>query len=283
MTVVEVTHEHAAEDVSTTVAELLTGAGAVVIRGALSPDDVADARARIMHYSDGEGDKVTHFHGGHEDQVHLQRRVWNLLNKGEVFERMVQHPTVTAIAAALLGSEFIMGSVAANRLLPGGPGQEPHVDYPYWDYYRTDTFPANINASFPLNMQATFLLDDFTADNGATAFLPGSQRQLAWPDEETFWAGAQRQTGTAGDCYVFNGMMWHCAMPNTSDGNRTGILVQYLPKFVTPLEDQKHGVGPDVMARATPLLRQLMGLVYPYPKILDDDEATVAYGRKAGH
>ncbi len=25
----------------------------------------------------------------------------------------------------------IMGPIAANRILPGGPGQEPHVDYPY--------------------------------------------------------------------------------------------------------------------------------------------------------
>ncbi len=281
MGVMEVLPDRVSEQMSEIVDALLTGDGAVVIRAALSPDDVAEARQLIMTMSEREGDKVTHFHGGHEDQVHLQRRVWNLLNKGEVFERLVQHPTVMAVAGVFLGSEFIMGSVAANRLLPGGPGQEPHIDYPYWDFYRDGTFPSHINSSFPLNMQATFLLDDFTPDNGATAFLPGSQRNLSWPDEAVFHANAARQTGKAGDCYLFNGMVWHCAMPNRSDGDRSGILVQYLPKFVTPLEDQKRGVRPDVLERATPMMRQLVSLVYPYPTILDEVEAKVEYGRKA--
>jgi ectoine hydroxylase-related dioxygenase (phytanoyl-CoA dioxygenase family) len=281
MSVLEVNRDTVDTELPVIINELLQGAGVVVIRSSLSPDDLAESRDLIMQYSAMEGDKITHFHGGHEDQVHLQRRVWNLLNKGEVFERMVQHPTVMKIAGAFLGSEFIMGSVAANRLLPGGPGQEPHVDYPYWDLYRTETFPANINSSFPLNMQATFLLDDFTEENGATAFLPGSQQKLSWPDEATFFAGAQRKIGKAGDCYIFNGMVWHCAMPNKSTGDRSAILVEYLAKFITPLEDQKHGVRPDVVERATPMLRQLMSLVYPYPQILDEAEATVAYGTKA--
>jgi ectoine hydroxylase-related dioxygenase (phytanoyl-CoA dioxygenase family) len=260
--------------------ELLTGDGTVAIRQLFPPEEVAEARRLITHYSSTEDDKVTHFHGAHEDQVHLQRRVWNLLDKGEVFERMVQHPVVMRIVGAFLGDAFIMGSVAANRLLPGGPGQEPHVDYPYWDLYKRETFPIGINSSFPLNAQATVLLDDFTVGNGATAYWPGSQRTLAYPDDDAaFHANAARQTGRAGDCIVFNGMVWHCAMPNRSDADRTALLIEYLAKFVTPLEDQKRGVRQGVVDRASPMLRQLMALDYPYPTLLDEVEAGVAYGR----
>jgi ectoine hydroxylase-related dioxygenase (phytanoyl-CoA dioxygenase family) len=262
--------------------ELLTGGGAVALRQAFPPEEIAEARRLITHYSSTEDDKVTHFHGAHEDQVHLQRRVWNLLDKGEVFERMVQHPVVMRIVGAFLGDAFIMGSVAANRILPGGPGQEPHIDYPYWDLYQQGSFPIGINSSFPLNAQATVLLDDFTAENGATAYWPGSQKTLAYPDDDDgFNANAARQTGRAGDCVVFNGMVWHCAMPNHSAADRTGVLVEYLAKFVTPLEDQKRGVRQEVVDRASPMLRQLMGLDYPYPTLLDDVEAGVAYGRHA--
>jgi ectoine hydroxylase-related dioxygenase (phytanoyl-CoA dioxygenase family) len=208
--------------------------------------------------------------------------VWNLLDKGRVFERMVQHPVVMRIVGAFLGDAFIMGSVAANRLLPGGPGQEPHIDYPYWDLYQRESFPIGINSSFPLNAQATVLLDDFTVENGATAYWPGSQKALNYPDhDEAFHANAARQTGRAGDCVVFNGMVWHCAMPNHSDADRTGVLIEYLAKFVTPLEDQKRGVRQEVVDRATPMLRQLMALEYPYPTLLDEVEAGVAYGRHA--
>jgi ectoine hydroxylase-related dioxygenase (phytanoyl-CoA dioxygenase family) len=86
-------------------------------------------------------------------------------------------------------------------------------------------------------------------------------------------------TGRSGDVVVFNGMVWHCAMPNRSDHERTAVLIQYLAKFVKPMEDQVRGVRPEVVERATPQLRQLMGLDYPYPQILDDAEAINAEGR----
>ena len=259
---------------------LLTGAGAIVIRQAFDEDTVARARELVLRHSDREAEKVTHFQGANPDRLDRQRRVWNLLNKGEVFETMAQQPQVTAIAAAFLGDEFQMGSIAANRLLPGGPGQEPHIDYPYWDLYERSSFPTNINSSFPMNLQATVLLDDFTEANGATAFVPYSQGDLRYPDDQAaFDRDAIRTTGKAGDVIVFNGMCWHCAMPNESDGDRIGVLVEYLPKFVRPLEDHSV-VDPDVVARATPMLRQLLGIDYPYPQVLDEADAVNAEGRR---
>ncbi len=261
---------------------LLTGFGAVRISAGFGADDIAEARRLLMHYSDGEGDKVTHFQGANSDKLNLQRRVWNLLNKGEVFEAMAQHPAVIAIAKAFLGDEVQMGSIAANRLLPGGPGQEPHIDYPYWDLYKSGSFPTNINASFPMNLQATILIDDFTEENGATAFLPHTQVELRYPseaaDEARFAETAIRQVGAAGDIVVFNGACWHCAMPNNSNDDRTGVLIEYLPKFVRPLEDHSV-VKPEVVERATPMLKQLLGIDYPYPQVLDEADAVNAEGR----
>ena len=263
--------------------ELLTGRGAITLRQAFDADVVAEARALIHHYTAEEDDKETHFLGASTDELNLQRRVWNLLNKGEVFEQMVQHPVVMKIVGAFLGDEFIMGSVAANRIMPGGPGQEPHIDYPYWDLYKRSSFPMRINSSFPLNTQATVLLDPFTPESGATAFLPYSQGELLYPDtsdRDRFFAECDRMTGDPGDLVIFNGMCWHCAMPNTSaDQDRTGILIEYLPKFITPLEDQLSGVRQEVVDRATPMLRQLMAMDYPYPKLFDEADAKVVIGR----
>ena len=279
----EIDAEHLDAQLPELLEELLTGRGAIILRQAFDADVVAEARALIHHYTAEEDDKETHFLGASTDELNLQRRVWNLLNKGEVFEQMVQHPIVMKIVGAFLGDEFIMGSVAANRIMPGGPGQEPHIDYPYWDMYKRDEFPTNINSSFPLNAQATILLDPFTPDSGATAFLPNSQGELLYPDEgdrERFHAEAARMTGDPGDLVIFNGMCWHCAMPNVSaDIDRTGVLIEYLPKFVAPLEDLRRGVRADVVERATPMLRQLMALEYPYPEILDDNTGEATIGR----
>jgi len=277
----EVDTERLDDQLEEIIDELLTGAGAVVIRQAFSPVQISEARELIMAYSADE-ERETHFVGGSLDKVHLQRRVWNLLNKGEVFEAMVQHPDVVKITSTFLGDEFILGSIAANRLLPGGPGQEPHIDYPYWDLYKRSSFPARINSTFPLNLQATILLDPFTPESGATAYLPASQHELTYPNEsdrDHFHAHAKRMLGDPGDVVLFNGMCWHCAMPNESAGDRSGILIEYLPKFITPLEDQLSGVRAEVIERGTPLFRQLIGLEYPYPKLFDEAEAKVQIGR----
>ncbi len=51
--------------------------------------------------------------------------------------------------------------------------------------YKRNEFPMNINSSFPLNAQATVLLDPFTRESGATAFLPNSQGDLRYPTSMT--------------------------------------------------------------------------------------------------
>ena len=68
-------------------------------------------------------------------------------------------------------------------------------------------------------------------------------------------------------------------MPNNSAADRTSVLGQYLPKFVKPMEDLKRSVTPDVVANATPELRQLLGLELRYPELLEEAESGNAEGR----
>ena len=264
------------------VQELLHGGGAVAISGLFSADQIAEARRIIMAESDQASQKVTHFQGGAEadGKLDLQRRVWNLLAKGEVFSEMAAHPTLMAILRKFLGTEFIMGSIAANRILPGGPGQEPHVDYPYWDFHSPDTHPTGLNASFPMNAQVSVILDPFTEESGATAYMPGSQKELRYPVEaDNFFDSCERMLGEPGDTVLFYGAAWHCAMPNNSDHDRNAVLINYLPKWVKPLEDMPAALPDDFIANASDDVRQLLGLNYPYPQVLDTAKAGNTEGR----
>ena len=139
------------------------------------------AREIVMTHSDRDEQKATHFQGAAEEEgkINLQRRVWNLLAKGEVFSRMATHPVLMEILRKFLGTEFIMGSIAANRILPGGPGQEPHVDYPYWDFHKPQTHPIGFNGSFPMNAQVSVLLDPFTPQSGANRIFAGKSERTA--------------------------------------------------------------------------------------------------------
>ncbi len=270
-------------DVDAICDALLNGDGVVAISGLYSDADVAEARRIIMEHSDGDDQKPTHFQGAaaEDGKLNLQRRVWNLLAKGDVYGQMASHPVLMEILRKWLGTEFIMGSLAANRILPGGPGQEPHVDYPYWDFHSPETHPIGMNGSFPMNAQVSIILDPFTEASGATGYVAGSQRELRYPTEaDDFYGKCSQMTGEVGDVVLFYGVMWHCAMPNNSDHDRSAILINYLPKWVKPIEDMHIGLPDGFFDDATPELRQLMGFNYPYPKALDESAGGNEEGRK---
>ena len=209
---------------------------------------------------------------GEEEKEHQDgHRIWNLVNKGQEFEMLVQDPRIMALNDHLLGSDHCLGSFAANVLMPGSSRQLPHLDYPYWDYNDPQAWPENpklAQSAFLMNVQTVLMLDDFTVENGATAVLPYSQRECRWPDLEEFERDSIRVTGKKGTLFVFTGLLHHAAMDNVSNESRAAVLGQYLPKFVRPMEDPA-AVGDAVRQRASDRLLTLLGCRQPYPKNFD--------------
>lgn len=257
---------------------LLTGAGYYLFPSIFSADQVKQANDIIIAHSQAV-ETVTHFHGEHADKIHLQKRVWNLLNKGDVFVDMVQHEAIMAVFSRVLGRQFILGSFAANRLLPGAPGQEPHIDYPYWDMHDIDEFPAGMNAGFHMNCQSLITLHDFTAENGGTGLVPHSQKKGVYPSKEQFVNDYIQIEAPAGSLLLFTGFIWHASMPNNSESDRSSVLGQYLPKFVKPMEDLDYSVDRAVIDAASPAMRQLLGLDLRYPERIEKSSSGNAEGR----
>ena len=160
--------------------ELMNESGVIVFEDVYDLDDIKLARQIINNFADNQEQKESHFNAEAEasGKIQLQQRVWNLFSKGEVFSKLITHDIIFTLMSKLLGSQFFCGSYCASRLLPGSPGQELHIDYPYWDFYQSETFPMGLNSSFAQNCQATIPLDVCSIKSGATAYIPGSQKKL---------------------------------------------------------------------------------------------------------
>ena len=122
---------------------------------------------------------------------------------------------------------------------------------------------------FSMNCQSLIMCDDFTIDNGATAILPYSQRNIEWPNKEYFEENCVHVTGKKGTVMLFTGLLHHCSSKNVSDKPRTSILGQYLSKFVSPMEDIDGQVCQDVKDRASERMKQLLGEHQIYPKMFE--------------
>ena len=265
--------------------ELLLGSGVVVFRNVFDLKKIAEARKITNHFADNQEQKETHFNAEAESsgKIHLQQRVWNLFGKGEVFSDLITNDLIFDLMGKFLGSEFFCGSYCASRLLPGAPGQEMHLDYPYWDFYKSETFPLGLNSSFPQNCQVTIPLDECSALSGATGYIPGSQKKLHYPNANDDFSNKQQMIGSPGDIIFFNGNCWHGAMPNKSQNQRAAILIEFLPKYIKPVEDLVSYLDESFKKNSNDRIKQLLGLQYPYPKIMDVSKSVndIGIGYKA--
>ena len=251
--------------------ELLTGSGVVVIKDVFDTNKIEKARQIVNKFADNEDQKETHFNAEAESSgtIHLQQRVWNLFGKGKVFSELITHNIIFDLMTKFLGTEFICGSYCASRLLPGAAGQEPHIDYPYWDLYNHETFPMGLNSSFPQNCQATIPLDVCSKLSGATAYYPGSQKNLRYPNKNDDFSNLKQMVANPGDLVFFNGNCWHGASSNNSEEQRAALLIEFLPKYVKPVEDLVTYLSDDFKNNCSERIKQLLGLNYKYPKIMD--------------
>eukprot|EP00047_Mylnosiga_fluctuans_P002449 m.224573 g.224573 ORF g.224573 m.224573 type:complete len:311 (+) comp11111_c0_seq1:24-956(+) len=270
------------------VHELTKGAGFVLFDNIFTPAEIDEANHILDAICEPQAVKASSKENytfgkdtGHSNIYGVAAaqgiRVWNLLEKGAIFERIVQAEPTMEIVARVIGDDFCLGSIAANYLQPGAGAQKPHLDYPYWDYVNGKgtgvgawpSIPKNgPEHTFFMNFQTLVMLDDFTEENGATAVIPYSQRNMAWPDDAAFERDHNLVTGKRGTVLCFTGLVQHGSTENRTNKKRCSILSQYLPKFVRPMEDMNQ-VGDAVRKRATPRMKQLLGEHTPYPKVFE--------------
>ena len=108
-----------------------------------------------------------------------------------------------------------------------------------------------------------WLLDDFTADNGATRVVPGSHRsgvtvrdalcdgEAPHPDEVVLLA-------PAGTVVVFNSHLWHGGTLNRTHAPRRALHSYFTRRSRTQQLDQKKYIRPETLASLSPAVRFIL-------------------------
>lgn len=234
------------------VDQLIDGPGFVLMPNLIDASDAARAHSRALEVAASPSAAAF----GRLNEKIGQQHIRGLLAHGEIFERIVQHPALLEIAEAMLGDDMTLGAYSVRILYPGAIEMGVHIDYPYWAMRGPFTLRP------PLMMQVILMLQDFTEKNGATLVAPRSQLRCARPNREDFAREAIKITGAAGDAIISHGLLWHDTSQNHTSEPRVAILINYGLKVIRPLDSEIAKVPPNVLERATPKLRQLLGLEF---------------------
>ena len=137
--------------------------GYVVFPSFMSPELLADLRTAVDALFASEGAAA----GSEFKQEPGARRLANLVNKGEVFRRIISAPGVLAAMEHVLGPEFKLSSLNARSADPHSDCRQPlHADA---------GAVADERGYWVCN--SVWMLDEFTTENGA---LRVSGRKAGW-------------------------------------------------------------------------------------------------------
>ena len=230
--------------------------GYSIIADFLSPEVLRAVREGLAPY-------LGQHQGRNDFEGYKTERVYTLVARGAVFERIAEDARVMALCSHYLQPGFLLTASQSIRIHPGETPQPLHYD---------DTFYTIPRPRPPVSISTIVAVDAFTAENGGTEIIPGSHR---WDDEAVGGAyrGAlagkpmpkelERQLVPVvmppGACVVFLGTLVHRGGANRSAASRLAFSNQYCQPWARTQENFFLGVPRERAQKMSPRLQELLG------------------------
>ena len=186
--------------------------------------------------------------------------MWRILFDDPLFEEALMNPAALALVSHLLGLSAKLSSSSAlikEAAVPQGPvkplglhSDNRGVPAPFSPY-------AQVAA-------VTWALTDYTKDNGALGYLPGSHKLCRQPTPDESIAAVTPVEAPAGALLVWHGHTWHGPFPRTKPGQRISMLFYFCREYLAAQERYGEAAPPEALKRNPPRFRTLMGLADPY-------------------
>jgi hypothetical protein len=184
---------------------------------------------------------------GHDE---TNQRVWNVLSRSPRFGDLVEHPVALGLLKSVLGWPMLLGNLSANITGPGGGEMKLHAD----QLFIPEPWP-----SAPQGANAAWCLDDFTEQNGATCFVPGSHLSNRPPGPDDH-AVAVPFEAPAGALVVFDSRLWHrTGFNRTTDQRRAGLFGWFTRPIYRTQENWFLSLDPSVRQFASDDMLVLLG------------------------
>ena len=189
--------------------------------------------------------------------------MWRILLEDPVFEEALMNPAGLALMTYLLGYSAKLSSSSA---LLKGPVTSASSDGPPKPLgLHSDN--RGLPAPFPPFAQVaavTWALTDYTLENGALGYLPGSHKLCRQPTPDECLDAVVPVEAAAGSLIVWHGNTWHAPFARRAPGLRISMLFYFCREYLTPQERYRAAVPAQVLARNPPRFQTLMGLADPY-------------------
>jgi hypothetical protein len=185
------------------------------------------------------------------DEVHVSStstnvRVNGVLGRAPVLASLFTHAPLLRAASETISGRFKLSGFHVRTVLPRSAPQALHQDVaPGCD-------------GWPL-IGFIFMIDAFSHENGATRFVPGSERLERMPSDQLLrHPTEERACGAAGSMILLNGSVWHGFGANLSLKPRRSVYGALIPGSATAAVDHEETLPPAVWSSLPELARNIL-------------------------
>ena len=236
--------------------------GLTLMEGVFGPEQLAEIRQAFAEVIEADRQAGKRLSGFALDRGDVNSRVVELAAKHAKFRELAEHPVALALVKEMLGERIQLTSFSANITVSGCRRMIMHCD----QGYMPSPWPP-----FSLGVNVGIALDDFTFENGATLFVPGSNKEPHAPDPDGVYPQARPILCRAGAMFALDDRVWHQTGANvTANEHRIGLFAHYTRTFLAPQERWADCIAPEVASTLSPSLRQLLAIGTHPSRLLDD-------------
>ncbi len=218
------------------------------------PGRMFDATMRLCAEVDGGGGRMT---GPGKADWEYSHFLHYLIGRDPVFVEAVMHPVTLTLARYLLGTSCRLFTTSTFVKRGKASSTPLHVDS-----------QGNAPPLYPFSVvcNISWILTDYTEENGTFAIVPGSHRYCRHPTQSE-WPKVMGGTGEnicipveakAGSLIVFTGNTWHGAYPKTDPILRAHVVTGFCRNYLLPAENYRE-FPEDIVDEHGPEFARLLG------------------------
>lgn len=242
--------------------EELKDQGYSIAENVIDPDFCEEVKAEISRLEDIGPPAITQ----NDFTGYKTLRYFDLLNQGEVWQRVAIHQPVLEVIRGVLGRDCLLSTMGTAVIDPGETPQRIHCDDQLYGIARPHK---------NLVCNTMWALSDFTKENGATRLVPFSHKYDSYPDDNLSGAARTRIDPTGADqnyefiqaempagsiCFVI-GTCYHAGGPNMSDERRWALTINYCAGSQRQQEGLQLAHTRTKLATFSDELQDILGLV----------------------
>lgn len=227
--------------------------GFVVVPDVLTSADIPALRSSLQECIDED---AARWGKGYPDHWMVQ----NLMARRLLFARVLENSVMHAYLTEVLTATCIVYAYTSSSMPPWATNYSHriHVDCP------------RLIPDYITNVGVILPLDDFTYENGATYFLPGSFTRAATPSHDEFMADAERVYPRAGDMVLFNARTFHLGGENRTPHPRHAVTVNVCRSFMRQRFDFPRLVPQEIVDALGATGRRFLGFHVRMPTSLEE-------------